>query len=335
MKRIFTSLLAAAAVLGAIAEDTIFNVDGINYKVLGEGAVAVAPNQTTNSWGGVECAYTGDISVPETVEYDGAAYTVTEVADNAFAKGYGMASISLPESITRIGNTAFSMCAGLKSFTVGPNVAEIGTSAFYLCKGIEAYEVAQCNQHFAAPSGVLCDKDVTTLVAAPAAAEVTIPETITDIAQAACTGLTQTSITIPDNVVTIGSTAFSMCQNMTSAVIGSSVQTIGDMAFYSTDKLTSITCRATVPPVLGERVFSSVKNAILYVPKGCVTDYEDTMGWWSFENIQEISEEVGIEVIAPASTAAAYFDLMGRRIANPENGIFVKVQDGKAMKVRL
>lgn len=31
---------------------------------------------------------------------------------------------------------------------------------------------------------------------------------------------------------------------------------------------------------------------------------------------------------------AVYYDLMGRRVAEPRNGVFVKVQNGKATKVR-
>lgn len=42
-----------------------------------------------------------------------------------------------------------------------------------------------------------------------------------------------------------------------------------------------------------------------------------------------------IEAIEADNTPAIYFNLMGQRVANPENGVFVRVQNGKATKVIL
>lgn len=45
--------------------------------------------------------------------------------------------------------------------------------------------------------------------------------------------------------------------------------------------------------------------------------------------------EDAIEAIEADNTPAIYFNLMGQRVANPENGVFVRVQNGKASKVIL
>lgn len=45
--------------------------------------------------------------------------------------------------------------------------------------------------------------------------------------------------------------------------------------------------------------------------------------------------EDAIEAIEADNTPAIYFNLMGQRVANPENGVFVRVQNGKATKVIL
>lgn len=45
--------------------------------------------------------------------------------------------------------------------------------------------------------------------------------------------------------------------------------------------------------------------------------------------------EGAIEAIDADNTPAIYFNLMGQRVANPENGVFVRVQNGKASKVIL
>lgn len=44
---------------------------------------------------------------------------------------------------------------------------------------------------------------------------------------------------------------------------------------------------------------------------------------------------VGIQSLEQSAAPSVYYDLMGRRIAQPMHGIYVKVQDGKASKVRL
>lgn len=45
--------------------------------------------------------------------------------------------------------------------------------------------------------------------------------------------------------------------------------------------------------------------------------------------------EDGISAIEAENAPAIYFNLMGQRVANPENGVFVRVQNGKATKVIL
>lgn len=45
--------------------------------------------------------------------------------------------------------------------------------------------------------------------------------------------------------------------------------------------------------------------------------------------------EGAIEAIDADNTPAIYFNFMGQRVANPENGVFVRVQNGKATKVIL
>lgn len=46
-----------------------------------------------------------------------------------------------------------------------------------------------------------------------------------------------------------------------------------------------------------------------------------------------LSSTVGIDSIEATEAAAEYYNLQGVRVANPEHGIFVRVQNGKAVKV--
>lgn len=282
MKRIFTSALAAAAVLGAMAQNAIFNSGGVNYQVLDDpGSVAVAPNEETNIYGQTSSLYAGEISIPATVTYEGAAYKVTAVADNAFLKAYDLKGVSLPEGVTKIGAHAFSQCANLAEFNVPADVTEIGKGAFYLCKGVQRFTVSQGNSCYAVANGFLCNSDLTTLVAAPGQiSEADIPQTVTEIAPysfAGCDNLT--SVTVPDNTVTLGGSAFYLCKNIGSLTLGESLETIGDMCFYMSEKISSITCRAVTPPALGERALSvNYATCPLYVPAEAIDTYCESPG---------------------------------------------------------
>ena len=58
-----------------------------------------------------------------------------------------------------------------------------------------------------------------------------------------------TSITIPNSVTSIGSSAFSYCESLTSITIPNSVTSIGSSAFYSCKSLTSITIPDSVTSI--------------------------------------------------------------------------------------
>ncbi len=49
--------------------------------------------------------------------------------------------------------------------------------------------------------------------------------------------------------------------------------------------------------------------------------------------IRVIDVETGINVIAAANGEAVYFNMQGVRVANPEKGMYIRVQNGKAVKV--
>ena len=115
--------------------------------------------------------------------------------------------------------------------------------------------------------------------------DVIIPDTINGlpvvgIATSAfedCTALT--SVTIPDNVTTIGNYAFFGCTGLTSVTIGNGVTTIGNFAFFGCTGLTSV----TIP--------DSVTSIINYAFSGCtaltsvtIPDSVTTIGDYAFRS---------------------------------------------------
>lgn len=164
--------------------------------------------------------------------------------------------------------------------------------------------------------GSLYTKDVTELVVlASTATELDAPSTLTSVMRWAAVGNKNLSkLTLPAGTAKIGDAAFGLCEN-----------------------LSEITVYAVNPPVITESqnpAFSNYETAKLYVPKGSVEAYRKAYDWKNFKNILEIGA-TGIDQLATGGEPERYFDLMGRPVAHPESGVYVKVADGRAVKVKM
>lgn len=67
--------------------------------------------------------------------------------------------------------------------------------------------------------------------------------------------------------------------------------------------------------------------------EGATEASEYTVSFNCATNEIMIETAVGVEAIEAANGEAVYFNLQGVRVANPENGLFIRVQNGKAVKV--
>ena len=89
---------------------------------------------------------------------------------------------------------------------------------------------------------------------------VTIPNNVTSIGDTAfygCSGLT--SVTIPNSVTSIGGSAFSRCSGLTSVTLPNSLTSISNAAFSGCSGLTSITLPNSVTSI-GDRAFYECLN---------------------------------------------------------------------------
>ena len=103
-----------------------FEIDGISYSLSGS---------TVRITG---CDFSiKEIVLPDSVEYNGKKYPVTEMANKAFAQHSNLEKIKLPESIISIGYKCFANCTSLKKLEIPSNVESIGESCLEGCKSLE------------------------------------------------------------------------------------------------------------------------------------------------------------------------------------------------------
>jgi len=125
-------------------------------------------------------------------------------------------------------------------------------------------------------------QDGTKLIAYPTASgSVTLPEGITSIGSSAfsdCTGLTQ--IILPNGLTEIGFNGFLSCTGLTEITLPVGLTVIGSQSFLYCSNLTLIICHATTPPsASGNLPFGIGQSLQFKVPAGSVEAYKAAYGW--------------------------------------------------------
>ena len=225
-------------------------------------------------------SYTGDIKIPDGIEYSGVTYYVTSIGDRAFYNCSGLTSIEIPyslmwiesnafdgcsslksieipNSVTSIGDGAFTGCSSLTSIVIPNSVTSIGSGTFEYCPSLTSIVVASDNPVYDSRDNcnAIIEKSSNTLIVG--CQNTVIPNSVTSIGFVAFCGccFDLTSIEIPNSVTTIGQGAFGDCSGLTSIEIPNSVTSIGYYAFDGCSSLTSIEIPNSVTSI-GDGAFS-------------------------------------------------------------------------------
>jgi hypothetical protein len=161
-------------------------------------------------------------------------------------------SYAIPASVITIASNAFGECLSLTNVTIPGGVTNIGAGAFFGCSALTAIAVDATNPAYSSASGVLFDKNETTLVEYPGglAGGYTIPASVTGIGEDAfekCQNLT--SVKIPASVTNIGIGAFQNCSGLATVTMAAGVIGIGLNAFENCSSLASVTIPGSVNAV--------------------------------------------------------------------------------------
>ena len=324
------TLLVAFMALPLASRAYDFAADGIYYNIISADDLSVEVTYEELTSG----SYSGLVTIPESVTYNGTVYSVSAIGEWAFRSCGDLTGISIPDCLTEIGDYALYQCTALTDLTLGENVVTIGSYAFDGCTSLASITFPdgletigkgafyQCTSltSITIPDGVgtlgsyafyLCSS----------LSDAEIGEGITVIDESAFQGCTSlTGITIGENITSIGSSAFYGCRKLTEITLGSGVTSIGNSAFKGCTGLTEVTigenvtdidkyafngCSAlsdvyslnATPPTCASSTCFGNYSATLHVPEEAVDTYSSATVWKKFASITGDAETTGIKAV--------------------------------------
>lgn len=359
-------------------------IDGIRYNLIVNNdnvpIAEVTENRAVNSKSEPISLYSGTITIPEKVFYEGIEFPVTKIGRNAFEDSPNLKSVIIPNSVTEIDSWAFSGCNNLISVTIPNSVTHIGWYVFENCTNLKSVNIPnglteiprQTFYKCASLTSIIIPNSVKTIgmSAFEGCSDLTSVtlhdgvEKIEDCAFCGCCSLNSfiipnklkvirllafancsslKSITIPNSVTNINREAFKNCSNLTTVIIGKGMEIISYNVFENCSKLTDMYCYAKNVNAEMNGIYSnnfkgsSVRSATLHVPSEYLLYYKLNSPWFEFGNIVALTDSdptpTGLkEVRKIEKNNEKPFDLNGRRIEQPKQGIYIK--NGKKVIVR-
>ena len=224
------------------------------------------------------------------------------IADKAFESAWGLASITIPETVTHIGNNAFGWC-DFKAIILPPELEHVGDNPFIGCN--ELMDVICLSPHFivyeygfytrdwknlisyfgkgspSLPPGVthICDEAFSFSRINDGIND--LPKNITHIGNRAFEGCTISGITLPQCVTHIGESAFRGCKYLSSLSLYRGIIHVGEKAFWGCKSISTI----FIPEEESERWFSffgfgnDYERPICYLNISTKYDYPKEESW--------------------------------------------------------
>ncbi len=228
-----------------------------------------------------DASLSGDIEIPESVEYNDIVYSVTAIGDTAFFHESSITSITVPNTVTSVGERAFYDCRGIRGLVYNDNilmyVPYLSSSVISVPEGIKTIHRDAFIDHY----------NLSTL---------TIPSSVTDIGSYSfryCTNLSTvnfnaidcnatsafvsleslTTLNFASNVTRISDSICLFCSNLVDLVLPDSLTYIGKCAFLNCVLPSTITIPENVT-YIGEGAFGQCTglSTLYFNATNCTSD---------------------------------------------------------------
>ena len=207
MKQVYLSFFALVFALFVSATAFAHDIEAVNangvtiyYKWINDSTeLAVSYRTVSDGSGGyyIYHEYTGNVVIPESVIYNGVAYSVTSIDADAFESCSGLLSVTIPRSVVSISSGIFAYSSNLTSIIVDAENPKYDSRD-------------NCN--------AVIETNTNTLIAGCSTAS--IPLSVTTIGENAFEGCQElTTVVIPANISSIGRNVFLGCGNLTTIVV--------------------------------------------------------------------------------------------------------------------
>ena len=231
--------------------------------------------------------YLKELSAWCDIDFASYASNPLSYAENLYLNGQLVTDLVIPNDISVIKDHAFSGYSKLNSVVIGENVTSIANNAFNECNNLSSITVASgnkiydsrenCNAVIESESNKLllgCKNSV-------------IPDNVTTIGKSAfdgCAGLSE--INIPNSVTCIEEYAFSK-SGLKSVEIPSSITQLSKNAFNSCTNLTNV-CLSNGVSAITEQLFASCTNLISVNIPNSVTEI-GSAAFYGCKNLETIT----------------------------------------------
>lgn len=276
-------LILIAVILTSVCAKAQFVKSGnFYYQIVNIGSeIGAVVSPDSEKYARQEGTYSGNLVIPETMEYDGTTYSVIGVNGSSFLYCTDLRSLSIPKTVRSA--FVFQDCPNLTSVVIAPENPYIFIeNGIIYTKECNVNNIAVANRQY-----------IYGAVPALVKGDVVIPEGVENIYYFQnCTGLT--SLSFPASLVSFENSTFTGCENLTSVsvnsanenftsidgclvyksenqlsfvpqgkegdfTISSEIRTIHENAFFHCNKLKSITVPETVS-YIARPAFSFCKN---------------------------------------------------------------------------
>lgn len=235
---------------------------------------------------------------------DDADYVVNNatktIAASAFLGQRYIQNVTL-NNVERINESAFKDAKGLQNIIDHEHVAYIENNAFENTKWLD-------NRTASLILGKVFVKHYANSLIQP----FKIPDGIVQIADHAFENSNIELITLPSSLYSIGDFAFNNCNLLLKVVIPQNIKEIGNAAFANCSDLKDISLLNTIPPRIGNKLFTGLTNFIICIPSLYRNDYESNNEWKNYKDrfdVKKITVQFdtnGLDVIIDPMTVDYY-----------------------------